>query len=80
VTDIVMPEMGGRELAERLRAEDPTVRVVFVSGFAERGGRAPSRAPLEGPFLAKPFSGAELARAVRSALDVRSADPGPTGR
>ena len=36
ITDLVMPEMGGRELVERLRARDPGIKVLFMSGFSER--------------------------------------------
>jgi CheY-like chemotaxis protein len=68
VSDVVMPEMGGRELAERLTAALPGLRVLFVSGYTE------DRAILKGVrdgghFLAKPFAQATLARKVREVLD-----------
>jgi two-component system, cell cycle sensor histidine kinase and response regulator CckA len=71
VTDIVMPEMDGTELADRAREHRPRLAVVFTSGHARdrmpRGG-----AVAEGThFLPKPFSGAELAGKVREALDTR---------
>ena len=67
LTDIVMPGMSGRQLAERVASLRPGVRVLFVSGYAredlERHG-------LNGvPVLQKPFTVGELARAVREALD-----------
>jgi CheY-like chemotaxis protein len=61
VTDLHMPEMGGRELAARIHAVRPDVPVVFMSGYAEEG------AGLAGPgdaFVAKPFTGAELLAAL----------------
>ncbi|HWI18507.1 MAG TPA: response regulator [Vicinamibacterales bacterium] len=70
VTDIVMPSLTGVELARRLRVTRPELRVIFVSGY-------PDDVPV-GPgdtFLQKPFSGAQLAHAVRLALAAK-ATPG----
>ena len=67
VTDVVMPRMGGPELARKLRGGRPDVRVLFVSGFAgcepldEDGERA--------AFLRKPFTLTECVRELRSLLD-----------
>jgi two-component system cell cycle sensor histidine kinase/response regulator CckA len=70
ITDVAMPEMDGKELAERAREYRPELAVLFTSGHTRdriaRGG-----AVEEGiHFLPKPFSGAELARKVREALDA----------
>jgi len=69
VTDVVMPQMNGRELAERLTAAYPAVCVLFMSGYAE-GALVPS-GPSQSvaPFLPKPYSPDTLVRAVREALD-----------
>ncbi len=80
VTDVVMPGMNGRELAEQLAAHVPGVRVVYMSGYSER---EMERYGIRGPDavrVRKPFSPAQLARAVRDALDreVPSPDPEPT--
>jgi CheY-like chemotaxis protein len=69
LTDVVMPRMGGKELADRLKTLRPRVKVLFVSGFpddaiAQHGILAPSIA-----FLQKPFSPATLAQKVREVLD-----------
>ena len=55
VTDVVMPELGGRELVRRLRSNGVTVPVLFISGYAE--GATPERTDDSGrsAFLAKPF-------------------------
>ncbi|MBB4637538.1 hybrid sensor histidine kinase/response regulator [Longimicrobium terrae] len=67
LTDVVMPVMGGRALAARLRATHPGLPVLFMSGFqpeTEREG-----ANEWGPTLQKPFSVEELESAVEFALD-----------
>jgi len=61
VTDIVMTGMGGADLWAWMKAEHPAMRVLFISGFM-------SREPLEGAFLKKPFSRAELVEKVRAVL------------
>jgi len=55
ITDVVMPQLGGRELVRRLRDEGATVPVLFISGYAE--GATPERMDVSGrsAFLAKPF-------------------------
>ncbi len=68
VTDVVMPQMNGPTLAQRLVKMRPDVRVLFVSGYAEE------RPVLDSPnsrstFLAKPFAPAALVSAVRALLD-----------
>jgi two-component system cell cycle sensor histidine kinase/response regulator CckA len=70
VTDVVMPQMGGRELAAALRRRDPGARILYTSGYAEsivvRKG-----VPEEGiELLQKPYSAAELSARVRRALDA----------
>jgi signal transduction histidine kinase/CheY-like chemotaxis protein len=66
VTDLRMPEMGGRELAARLRAEGASLPVVFVSGYSDEAA-APADARDE-RALEKPFTGDALLRALDAAL------------
>ncbi len=74
VTDILMPEMGGRELAEQARLLHPEIKVLFMSGYTD------DVLILEGikaqgiPFLQKPFTLQELGRTVRDLLDATKAD------
>ncbi len=73
VTDVVMPGMTGPELAERVRALHPSVRVLFISGYVDEG----SREGLGGAtFLTKPFKTRELMETVNRVLaqDVGSVD------
>ena len=69
LSDIVMPGMSGRDLAERLSVERPGIRVLFISGFTDdtmvrRGVRDAKVA-----FLQKPFTLETLAKKVREVLD-----------
>jgi signal transduction histidine kinase/ABC-type amino acid transport substrate-binding protein/CheY-like chemotaxis protein len=68
LTDLVMPGMGGRDLAERLVADRPGLRVLFMSGWADGAGGREALGP-GARFVGKPFSADELLRAVREALD-----------
>jgi CheY-like chemotaxis protein len=70
VTDLIMPGMNGRELADRIRANWPDVRVVFMSGYAaESLGRSFAVDPSI-PFLQKPFTRDELVAGVQTALQA----------
>jgi CheY-like chemotaxis protein len=69
VTDVVMPGMSGRQLADALRARRAETRAVLISGYPteviERSG-----GPGDLPLLEKPFSRANLLRRVREALSA----------
>ena len=74
LTDVVMPNLGGAELAKRLGARRPGLRVLFMSGYTD-GAIVQHGVLAEGVvLLEKPFSGEQLLRAVRVVLD------GPTAR
>ena len=70
VTDVVMPGMGGRELAGRLGQIRPGLRVLYVSGYTDDA--IVDHGVLEAgvAFLQKPFTSAGLARKVRMVLDA----------
>jgi CheY-like chemotaxis protein len=70
LSDLVMPDMGGRELVERVKVLQPGAGVLYMSGYSDdavrrRGVLSPGAALLE-----KPFSTDDLARHVRNALDA----------
>jgi YesN/AraC family two-component response regulator len=72
LTDVVMPQMGGRGLAERLAVLRPGTKVLYMSGYtddaiAHHGNLAPGT-----HFIAKPFSAADLAAKVREVLESAS--------
>lgn len=69
VTDVVMPEMNGRELAEEMVSRHPGIKRLFMSGYAAEV--VASQGVLEEGicFVHKPFSGHELASKVRQAID-----------
>jgi two-component system NtrC family sensor kinase len=70
LTDVLMPEMGGQELVERLRERRPDLRVVFMSGYAERALTTNGWVPLATGYLEKPFAVETLIRRVREVLDA----------
>src|SRR5262249_41300378 len=71
MTDLVMPGMNGRTLASRLREIRPEVKILFMSGFADQS-IIPAD-PGDERILHKPFTGAQIAVAIRQALGAVSA-------
>lgn len=69
VTDMVMPNMGGRELAERLRAVCPGIKVLFTSGYIDGSALNLDSLDLGTDFLQKPYPPNMLAVKVREMLD-----------
>ncbi|MCM3871113.1 MAG: PAS domain S-box protein [Pyrinomonadaceae bacterium] len=69
ITDVVMPVMSGRELAEKVVAERPSLRVLYMSGYTDdaivRHGLLDDKLN----FIQKPFDSATVARKVREVLD-----------
>ena len=74
LTDVVMPQINGRRLAERCRLLRPEMRVVFMSGYNEEEIMHHGIRELSMHLLAKPFSPKELASVVRAALDEPARD------
>jgi PAS domain S-box-containing protein len=72
VTDVVMPRMGGNELANRFKALYPNLRILFISGYTDKVVRHHVVLSNEAQFLQKPFSLMDLAIKVREVLDKQS--------
>ena len=75
LTDVVMPRMGGRELAERFAARRPEARHLFVSGFTDDAALKDSVRSRDVAFLQKPYTLEGLAHAVRRVLDRATNTP-----
>jgi two-component system cell cycle sensor histidine kinase/response regulator CckA len=69
VSDVVMPGIGGRQLAERLTTLHPEMRVLFVSGYTDDAVVRHGVLQAEVAFLQKPYSMAALSHKVRAVLD-----------
>jgi len=69
ITDVVMPHMSGRDLAERLSRVRPKMKVLFMSGYTDHALMHRELTP-GGAFLQKPFTPEGFARKVRSVLDA----------
>ncbi|HWY55059.1 MAG TPA: response regulator [Terriglobales bacterium] len=72
ITDLVMPNIGGRELAHRLTPLRPEMKVLFMSGYSEQSALDIDATSQSAPVLQKPFSLDALARNVRRVLDEPS--------
>jgi CheY-like chemotaxis protein len=69
LTDIVMPQLNGRELAVKLKAMRPDIKVLYMSGFMKEAILKYYGISITGiPFLQKPFTRETLARKVREVL------------
>ncbi len=69
LTDLMMPQMGGRELAERMLAVQPDVIVVFMSGYVADRSTLTGVVERRAPYLQKPFTIHELLHVIRVAID-----------
>ena len=69
LTDVVMPLMGGRDLAERLRIRHPETRVLYTSGYTDEAVVPPDPLDSRIDFIQKPYTPATLALKVREVLD-----------
>ena len=67
ITDVVMPLMGGRELAQMLASSHPETKILYMSGYVDKEISQKEMPGLE--FIHKPFTPEALAQKVREVLD-----------
>jgi two-component system cell cycle sensor histidine kinase/response regulator CckA len=72
LTDVVMPGMNGTQVAEKVVALNPAIRVLFMSGYADLGPGQDDFFSKERRLLQKPYKLPELARAIREVLETNS--------
>jgi PAS domain S-box-containing protein len=75
LTDVIMPEKGGKELSESLQKLCPDIRVLYMSGYPVDTLEQQGHLPRGVQVLPKPFTSAVLAQRVRAALDAPAALP-----
>ncbi|HEY6561545.1 MAG TPA: ATP-binding protein [Polyangiaceae bacterium] len=76
LTDVIMPQMGGPELATRLRVERPGLRVLYTSGYTEGVVLSGAFNDASATFLQKPIVPEALAQRIREVLDARPRNSG----
>ena len=79
LTDVIMPDMNGKELFKRVAFECPGIRVLYMSGYSENVIAKDGALEEGAHFIQKPFSVKHLARKVRDILNKSEADARPDG-
>jgi FixJ family two-component response regulator len=72
ITDVIMPAMSGSDLAGRLKAVRPEMKVLYMSGYTDSAIVHHGVLAAGTPFLEKPFPPETVARKVREVLDGRA--------
>ena len=72
LTDVVMPEMNGLDLAERLIIKVPDIKILFMSGYAADVISQRSGSGKDMNFIQKPFSASDLAFKIRNMIGTKN--------
>ena len=78
ISDVIMPQISGPDLGQRLVARRPDMKVLYISGFASRLPVGTGQVSAHTRFLAKPFTSDALALKVREILDLEPVRPRPS--
>ena len=73
LTDVVMPQVGGRELAQQIKGMRPRIKILFTSGYPEHAGLTDKAAGQSPEILQKPYPLSTLASHIRQMLDSAAA-------
>jgi two-component system, cell cycle sensor histidine kinase and response regulator CckA len=73
LTDIVMPGMNGRQLADQLHQISPALKVIFMSGYTDLLLTNPSKLSYWAAYLQKPFTVVQLGEVIRQAEEAKDA-------
>jgi two-component system cell cycle sensor histidine kinase/response regulator CckA len=68
ITDMVMPQMGGRELAETLRSLQPKINILLMSGYIDKAEDGKELVPCDHAFIEKPFTPEALLHKIRDVI------------
>ena len=72
LTDVIMPDVNGPDLARQIRGRRPAIEVLYVSGFLAHDAADPAFLGADAAFLPKPFTAREVAAKIRQLLDARA--------
>lgn len=75
ITDVILPQMNGRDLADRLIQAHPEMKALYISGYTDKAMAQHGVLETGTNFLQKPFSPAALSRKVRAVLDEKEPQP-----
>lgn len=80
LTDVIMPQMGGQEMAEHLRERYPNIKIVYISGFTEVAITEGGHPVGAERWIPKPYTREILARRIREVLDRNASGGEPVSR
>lgn len=69
LTDMVMPDMNGKQLSEKLLDHSPSLKILFMSGYNEQMNNKMEKVDSDTPLLLKPFTSGDLSNKIRKVLD-----------